>query len=409
MAFTLLAIDPVQAQEALRSALSIERSIGRPAAPPVNFLPEQSFLGPVRLALGAYAKFEFNDNINLSEARAHSDLLLHTGLDMDCQWALTEASVLRFGGGFGYVNYFQNGRNSGFEIAPDSALFWTLSFEEGSFSCFEQFSYSQQVVTEPALTDTATLPRFENTIGVQALWQPDRWQYQFSLSHNNYFTDSRDFQYLDRDSEYLFARTGYHFAPATHAGVEASASQTDYRRPTQSDNSMVSAGAYAEWQVTRATRLTLRGGPAFSFFESRGTGAGHSTLASYYLGFQAENRLTDFVTQRAGLQRDVRQGFNEGSDYIEQLVATYGLSWSATQRLNLGINVSYEQGNQPLPSANGSTMENFDRYLFHVSAAWQLARKTTGTVSYNYVTRKSNLSGMNYDQNAVSLGVSHTF
>src|SRR5262249_33094286 len=69
-------VSSVRAQDALRSALSVEPLIQRSELGPVNLQPDRPHLGPVQLTLGAYGGLELNDNVNTSEQNPQSDLLL---------------------------------------------------------------------------------------------------------------------------------------------------------------------------------------------------------------------------------------------------------------------------------------------------------------------------------------------
>ncbi len=182
--------------------------------------------------------------------------------------------------------------------------------------------------TEAALSDLATFPHFDNTIGLRASWLPNQWLVEGGYSHNNYFSDSSSLSYLDRSSEYFFGRGAWRFAEVTQAGLEASASLTNYRQSSQNDSWSISLGPYAEWQITQSIYATLRGGPTLYMFESGGSSAQGSDLSSYYLGLQVNQQLTSYLSHHLGIQRDVSLGVNQGGDYIEQFVASYSVSYT---------------------------------------------------------------------------------
>jgi hypothetical protein len=414
----LLGGGPVRAQDALRSALSLQPVIAPTQTAPVDLHPDQPHFGPVHFTLGVYTGLELNDNVNSSQFDPQSDLLLRGGANIGLFWPATTQSELRFGSSFGYVHYLKNSQYDHLEVAPTSALSWAVGFDDGTITFFDQFSYSQQVLAESAIAGLATFPRFNNTVGTRVDWLPGRWALEAGYSHNDSFSDSTQFQYLNSSSEYFFARGGWRFAEATQAGLEASSSFTSYQLATQPGNYSVSFGPYVDWQITQFLHASLRGGPVIYVFDSQPTPSQGSTLDSYYVGVDLSQQLTDFLSHHLGIQRDVRQGLNQGSAYIQELVANYSISLALTKRFTLGAGFSYVQGTQPIETPINifpfgtflvQSLENYDRYGATLSATWQATEKLAATLAYNYYLRDSNIKGNGYTVNSLSLNVSFTF
>ena len=405
-------------QDALRSAISLQPVISPTQAAPVDLRPDRPHLGPVQFTLGAYTGVELNDNVNSSQVDPQSDLLLRGGVTMGLLWPATTQSELRFGSSFGYVHYLRNSQYDHLEVAPDSALSWAVGFDDGTITFFDQFSYSQQVLAESAISGIATFPRFNNTVGARVDWLPGRWALEAGYSHNDSFSDSTQFQYLNSSSEYFFARGGWRFAETTQAGIEASSSFTSYELATQPGNYNFSFGPYADWQFTQSLHASLRGGPVIYVFDSQPSASQGKTLDAYYLGFDVSHRLTDFLSHRINIQRDVRQGLNRGSSYIQELVANYSVSLSLTGRVTLGTGFTYEQGTQPFETPVNifpfgtfyfQSLENYNRYGATLSASWQATEKLAATLAYSYYLRDSSVKGNGYTVNSLSLNVSFTF
>ena len=107
-----------------------------------------------------------------------------------------------------------------------------------------------------------------------------------------------------------------------------SGSSTSYRLATQSGNTSVSVGPFAEWQVTQAVHATIRGGPTFYFFDSSGAANQGSSLGSYYFELQVGHQMNEFWSQQLSVNREVSLAFNQGGNYLESLTANYTLSWA---------------------------------------------------------------------------------
>ena len=409
----LISVARCQAQDALRNALSLDQVLL--SAQTVS--PEQPHLGPVQMRFGAFSGVELNDNISLVETNPLSDVLLKGGVLAGLAWPATTQSELRFGLKIGYVHYFEHSQNDHPEVAPDSALSWQVMFKDGSVTFFDQFSYLQDVINEGALSGVTTFSRFDNTVGARVNWQPKQWLIEAGYSHNDFFSDSAELQYLDRSSEFFFFRLGWRFAENTQGGLEASASLTHYREAIQSDNWSISVGPYLEWQITQNLRGALRGGPTFYEFESSGQSSQGSELNSYYVGLDVTHQLTDFLSQRLIGQRDVRLGLNQGSDYLEQFSMNYTLSLALTRHTDLGLNFTYEHGTQPfevpiqLPSGVFILRysETFDRFGVGPSFSWRATDKLSTSIGYYYWLRDSNLPDRGYTQNSLFFNVSYTF
>ena len=404
-------------QDALRSALSLSPVISPTQTAPVNLTPDRPHLGPVQLTLGAYTGLELNDNIVTTEFNPLSDLLLRAGLDLGFDWPLTTQSELRFGSSFGYVHYLNYSQYDHLEVAPTSALSWAIGFDDGSMTFFDQFSYSQQVLAESALVGLAFFPLFNNTVGTRLDWLPGEWALEAGYSHNDSFSDSTQFQYLNGSSEYFFARGGRRFAEGTQAGLEASSSLSSYQLSYQPANYSFSFGPYLDWQITQNLHASLRGGPVIYVFDSTPTAPGN-TLDAYYLGFSVSHNLTQYLSHQLNIQRDVRQGLNLGSSYIQELSANYSFSYALTQRIGVSASFTYEQGTQPLENLVNVfpfgyfiavSTENYDRYGAGLTATWRATDRLSATLGYSHWLRDSNFKGNGYSVDSLSLNLRFAF
>jgi hypothetical protein len=394
-------------QEALYNAVSLDQTITGQANTVVT-QPDQPHLGPVQLSLGAYAGVSYNDNINGSANQPESDVILQPGVNVGFNWPATDRSNLQFATGLGYVHYVTYTANNGLVVTPGSALTYGLSWNDVVITLYDQLSYTRQVTSEAALANVAVLPEFDNVVGARVAWNPGHWTFQTSYGHNIYLSDSAH-DYLNRASEYFFGRAGWRFAEATQAGLEASASLTDYQVESQGTANSVSAGGYVEWQALQSFNLTLRGGPTIYQFSAPAQNGGNSSLNSYYASLAVTQQLTDFVSHSLQVNRSVQLGLNQGSSYIEQLSVGYLVSWALTQRISLGATITYDDGRQPLGLFPFQTIEKFQLYGGGLQASWRFTDHLTGSLGYNHWSRNSNLSNRGYSANSESLQLNYTF
>jgi len=403
----LFPLAAARGQDALYNALSFDNATAAQANQ-FALQPDQPHLGPVQLALGVYANAGYDDNINQAQTGAQSDVILRGGANLGFTWPATDRSALQFGTGIGYVHYLKYKSNNGLEISPDSVLSYAVSVKDATFSAFDQFSVTRQVTTEAALANQATLPRFENSVGVRSEWDPDQWTFLASYSHNNEFSDQAN-DYLNSSSEYFFGRAGWYFAEATQAGLEASGGWTVYQVPGQGDNDNVSVGGYIDWRVRPSTHLVMRGGPTYYRFYSQGPTGANSSLSSYYVSLEASQQLTDFLSNQLSVDRSVNAGISRGSSYVEELAASESLSWVLTQHITVGPSLTYENGHQPFGVFPLLFTENYQRYGGGLSLGWKFTDHLSGNVSYSYWLRDSNLANRGYSENSVQAGLNYTF
>ena len=403
----MLPLFAAKGQQALLGALSLNNTIAAQSNQ-ATLQPDRPHLGPVQLTLGAYASVAYDDNINEAQNNPEADYITRGGANLGFDWPATDYSDLQFGTGIGYVHYHRYTSNNGLEISPNSALTYALTLDEVTFTFFDQFSYTREVTTEAALANVTTQPLLNNTLGVRVGWEPGKWTLQTSYSHVDTVSDHAN-DYLNSSSEFFFGRAGWRFAEATEAGMEASGGWTDYQVASQPNSYNVSLGGYVEWQLRPSLHFTLRGGPTYYEFISQTPAAGNSSLSSYYVSLTTSHQFTDFLSQSLNLERSVQPGINQGSSYVEQLMATYSLSWALTQHINLGPSAAFVNGQQPLGNFPFPSLEYYQRYGAGAQLSWRFTDHLAGSLGYNYWLRDSNLPDRGYSENSVSFDLTYAF
>lgn len=401
------------AQEALQSALSIDPMLRENASETVPPGPDRHHIGAAQFTLGASATVAYSDNISGAEFSPEADTWITTGVSLGIQWPLTGQSTLSFGMGVSYVKYLHVTSNDGLAINPNSALVYAVSAGDITLSVFDQVAYFREALTQGALANVTTLPRLDNTAGMRVSWTPGHWNLETGYSHNNVIAENAADEYLNSDSEYFFGRAGWMFPDSSTVGVEASGSLTDYSAGLEPNNQSVSIGPYVEWRPRPWLRLDARGGPSWQFFDAFGVSP-ESTLNSYYVFADVTHQLADFLSHHLSIERSVQPGLNPGSSYVEQLEATYTVSWALTHFVTLSGTLDYQDGNQPLPIPLGggftaALKENYTVWSGGPSIAWKLTDALTASANYNRSWRDSNLPGRSYTVNSVSLNLTYTF
>ncbi len=397
------------AQDALQTAVQLDRSYDQRATG--RFLPPEEAIrtGPVTYAVTLGYGIEFNDNIFYQRHNREADWIHTPQATVRATWQPTRDSVLSIGTGVGYRKYMDHSDLDRFYVTPDTALFYDLPVRDWVITLYEQASYSQDVLSQGALSGVPEFSRFENTIGFRALWQPEQYVLAFGYAHYNFVSEGKRFSYLDRASEQVFLRLGYRWAELSQFGLEVSGALTHFSSDLRGDNRNLSAGPYVIWQITEATDLTLRGGTTYYEFDADAFTPKDRTLNSWYLGLDVRNRLTDYLVHSLSVQRLVQQGVNRGpgyfSDFIEILSAQYRATWAFHEQGTAGLDLLYEHSSEP----RGGVDETYDRYGIGLSTRWQFTRRFFATLAYRFTLKDSDTDVFDYRMNLASLRLDYRF
>src|SRR4029077_504112 len=82
----------IQAQDALRSALSLDPALAPKESQPLGLQPTEPHLGPVPFSLAAYIGATYDDNFFESDSNPQSDMILRGGVTIGVRWLATERS-----------------------------------------------------------------------------------------------------------------------------------------------------------------------------------------------------------------------------------------------------------------------------------------------------------------------------
>ncbi|MBC8001631.1 MAG: outer membrane beta-barrel protein [Opitutaceae bacterium] len=395
------------AQEALRNAIQQDQGFNqRQLAAAKN--AGQSETDRPAFTVGASLGIEFDDNISLVQNNRLSDVSISPGMNFAGQWPISQTSQLSFGIGVAYQKYLKYSEYDQLTITPNSALALDIPARDFVFTFYDSISYSQDVISQAALSGVAQFPQIVNTVGTRISWVPSEWIFQAGYAHGTTFSPGGDVDYLNGSSEQFFARAGYRLARATTVGLESSATLQDYDSSTQADSTSYTFGPYIEWKITEALEINLRGGLSYNTFEPTNSLTQAETLDSYYSYVSINHRLTDFVSHSLGGGHSIEPGVNQGSDYVESSTVNYQITWALRRTTSLSGNVSYQIGNQPNIGPGGQE-EDFNQFGFGFGIQQGLTQKLSSSLAYSFTKRDSNLPDRGYTQNTVLLTFNYQF
>jgi hypothetical protein len=412
-----------QAQQALQTALALDPLIQNQAyarTNPIVALPaDQPSIGPVGVTIAPYTSIGLDDNINLTSTNAQSDVIVGTGMNLGAGWQATAKSILQFNSQLGYNFYLSHPGHDYVQVNPGSALTWGLYLGDWEVVFFDQFNYSQNVVSVASISNVSNIPTLDNNVGARALWRSRHWLVDFGYSYDDYLSTSKQFNYLDNASNELFARGGWRFSNEGQLGLETSATFTTFSHPPEPNNNSYSIGPYLIWPLDRYINISLHAGPTWYEFAESPTGQAAFNLNAYYVNFDVSHQMSRYTSEELSVSRNVSAGYDVGAAYTEQLNIAYILQWHPKPWINFHLSLTYQDGQQPsglfFPEISGSTvtfveeMEHFNRYGINPGVNYQLTKRISAYLSYTHWTRGSNISQNRYSDDAAYFQLQYSF
>ena len=402
------------AQDALRYSLA-----GEQAAQARNQLLEGGSynlrLGDARFLADASLTVEANDNVTISDSGAQGDVILRPQVHTAVFWPVTDKNALNFSIGLGYVKYLSLSQYDYLLVAPGSELSFDLFVGDFRFKFFDRFSYTQDPLQNGALSGVGNYGGLDNSAGLNGLWDLDKVILTAGYAHQIFIPDQQVFQYLNRSSELFLARAAFLLSSAITVGPEATSSLTTYDHAVLANADSYSGGAFAQAKVTPHIALNAHAGYVTYDFQNQGSGGTASGKpAPYYVSVGVDHTLNQFITQSLTGGHEVQLGVF--SDFQELSYARYTINWNMIRNVGLGTQFFYEHGTYPatlaqftgLPQISGSG-ETYDRVGAAINLSYHLMQKLTSTLGYRLTFKDSNMPGLGYTQNAVTLGLTYQF
>lgn len=403
----------VSAQEALRESLAGEKA----ADERKKTLEDQPYnlkLGPASLDFSSSLNFQYNDNINLMETGAQQDLILLPQLNTHVFWPVTDKNALNLTLGLGYSAYVAHPAYDYLVVAPDSELSFDMFVRDFRFTFFDRFSYTENPLANGAVSGVANFGGLDNVAGMNAAWDLNKVVLSAGYGHDSYISATPQFNYMNRASELFFSRAGFVVNRTTLAGVEATGSLTTYDLSFLNNNAGYSAGVFLTWILSPHLQIRPRAGYVNYTFQTEGVIGRSGNPSTYYFNLAIDHTVNRFVSQSLEAGREVQLGTY--SDFTELLFVRWNTSWKIIKDVTLGTQFFYEHGNYPpivLLLAPGQPTylfgDKFDRVGGVISLGYQLTRKLSTTLAYQFTLKDSADPSLSYRQNALTLGLNYHF
>ncbi len=387
-------------------------------------------VGEVILRVDASLQTEFVDNVDLSKV-AKADVIVTPQIGISAIWAVTKMNTLRLRSSLGYIYYFNNPNlnRQQMTISPDSALSFDMFIGDVKINLHNQFSLTQEAVSQGTLSGVAQLERFTNTMGLSILWDTNDIVWTLGYDHYTFITlggansssgtVAASLSNYDHSTDQISGSVAVKMNSALIGGIETTAFYSEYPDRSESNYSGLSGGAYFELQVTKYTHMFLNGGMKgyFSGEAAPGSVAVDSTTAAqpssgdptgYYASMSFVHRLNRFYSDRLDL------GHTDEIDAIGGHTLTnyvrYNANWRVNSRFILGLGLFFEDVTIAAGSALGGTVaSDYRRYGASLSTGLQVSDHFNLGLSYDFLNKIAERPSESYTRNRFTISLGYRF
>jgi len=398
------------AQDAIRPSLAGEAA-AEARRQDVDRIPYNLLLGPIRFRVSATVGVEYNSNINYAEVNEQDDVIIMPNVTIDAIWPMTQLNTLRLDLGIGYRFYLDHSENNtnAILLAPNSQIAFDIFVGDFRINIHDRMSLQQDPIAQGALSNVADYGRFENTAGISVLWDLNQALVSFGYDHYNFVSITDQFDYLNRNSEIVFASIDFLLSPTIGIGPEANAVWTNYDKMVLNDNEDYSVGGFIEAQITSNLRVRAAGGYQWidfdrdfvDFFGFMARDRGE--LSDYYVNGLIGHRINSAIRQTLAAGHEAQLGVN--SNYISLNYVRHTLTLNVIRGTLLSTEFFFEDADE----SGGFIDEEFQRWGAAVALGYQLTPHITLGLRYQFTQKDSDVPLRDYDQHRVSLDGTYSF
>jgi hypothetical protein len=386
-------------QEAVRTSLAGEQAAEaqrRASAIPADYNIK---LGPTYWWFTGRIGIEYRDNVDYTAGGTEGDVIILPGVDTAMRWPITERNTLHLGVGFSYAAYLDRTDLNRLSVRPGSLLAYDIYAGDWRFTLYDRFQITQETYENPTVSGRGNYSRLENTTGAIALWDLHELIVSLGYHHSEFIGLSGGSQFPDGASDAFLARAAFLVSPTVMAGVESGGSLVRYRHDAFQDGHEMSAGVFAQGDVTQHVHAQARAGWVRTSF----------TRDQDYL--YADLTIRHDVNERFKYSlsggREVRAGlyYARAAESVEADYARFQAEWSFLQKVTMILPLFYQRTRETGTLRD----ERSDQFGGGVRMARQVGQKTWLGLQYQYVQRDSDLPNRDYQLNIVQLHLAHRF
>lgn len=360
------------------------------------------FQGTGGFTLGA----EFLDNANTSPNHPKADVELTLGPTLSGgvylpfpggeQFTLTMAAT--------YVQSLTGVTPDSFGAPLTATLTLPLYVAEWNVVVTETFNFTNDPLENTFAVNRTRVEEYFNSVGASATRQFGKFSTTFAAQRYDYIFPSDSSQ---EETDYQFSFTpAFMLAQGYSVFLRSSYGLTYLADPTLQDSTGYSLDFGVNGQITPSLNGTIELGWTHEFLEASGTNSAHNID-----GVDSNVTLNYTHPLRPNTTHSISFYRNPGVALLlksSSITEATGVAYTISHRLNQSLTLSPQVGWTHLQSLF-STGEVAD--LIQVGFGLQriFTKHLTGSFSYLYQTRESNIPANSYNVNEVTLSANYTF
>jgi len=371
-------------------------------------LPHNVKLGPMDISLIAGLRTTYSDNINLAHDNRMEDIYFSPYVETSAIWAVTEYNTLHLGLGLSYNKYVMHPEADSRApiLTPESDTGFDFDFQidDFRFTVYDHISYAQDPIDNAALSNVTNYGRFDNIVGLRAAWNVTAdLELAAGVAQENWFSESSEFNYLNRSTQIFDASATYQMGPATFVGLQGSAYIDSYEQHIQNSGTRYSVGPFIRTKLTKT--LDMKAGASFELgnFSTGGSNGDTSNLSSYAMYLTLNHRFNRYISQSLSVIRGNDLGTY--SNYVESWRVQHNANWAIINNVSVGTELFVEFADD----SGGFSSDSYSRYGGGVSLGYRVTPHLTSTLGYNYIEKESRYLERSYYQNSVTLDLRYNF
>jgi hypothetical protein len=362
--------------------------------------------GDFRLLVSPSLGLDYNDQVNLSQRSAESDLILRPMVTFNASHPIAQRNILRLNVGIGYDKYFEHDKYSGLRLQSGSELSFDASVKDFLFNVHDRFQYSQDSASKSEVAGSGGYGGFDNTAGLSTTWDLRDVTLSVGYDHQNFISSTSEFESASRTSEIFSPRAGFRLNPRLTVGVEGTVAMTANEQRVLNNSTSYSPGIYADWRPGNFFQIQPRVGYSIYSFEQTSQSLQAQDMNGWYAGVTVSHQPTDFMSYAVSVGQEIRLGIQ--ADAVESTYFRPSFTWKIIKNVNLTSFLSYDHGTQGSgQQRTGGLSESYDWYGGGLGASYALTKKLSMSMNYRVTTRSSDASLRNYTQNLVGIQLTY--
>jgi len=368
-------------------------------------------LGPTAWNFGTGLEVDYNSNVYNTEFNPEGDFIFRPQVNARMLWPVSDQNSINLALGGGYSAYLQHSALDRAFITPGSELSFDLYAGDFWINLHNRFSITENTYQDPTVVGSGNYSQLQNALGVATTWDLNKATVKFGYDHVNYDSlsggNAENFGGQPSGySEVFSASAGYTLKPHMLLGVELGGSRINYNTPatnqSYSDARQWNVGGFYDAPVSEYIHFTAHAGYTVYSPDTSGAMTTSSEFSGLYAQLDITHRVNQYVEYSLSGGRTISVAFYGGT--IDRYFARWQANWQIVRKLTLATSITYEHGSYLYAGA-----ETYDQYSPGISLSRLITARLSSSLGYQLYLRDSNLPGLNYTVNVVSLSLNYMF